>query len=227
MHLARIVVVVVVALVGTAHAHFILNAPAADMQQSSAGDPQKIQPCGGAGTATNMVTTVEQGSQLTIMIDEVIPHAGHYRIALAPDMGSLPADPPTDTACSFTTVESPPVLPVIADNMLPSNGESGPHTFQVPIPASPGCTTCKLQVIEFMLNHGPPGCYYHHCATLNVVPPGSGPDAGTGGGGPDAGTGGGGGGGLKHGCSAAGGSGGLGGVLVVLALAIARRRRGA
>jgi uncharacterized protein (TIGR03382 family) len=44
----------------------------------------------------------------------------------------------------------------------------------VTLPADKTCTNCTLQVLEFMSNHGlnmPGGCYYHHCATINIVAP--------------------------------------------------------
>src|SRR5258708_4296205 len=104
-HFGRIVAIVCV-LAGSAQAHFILVAPSAIYNQGTAGDPQKTPPCGADGTqvATNAVTTVAAGSPLTIMINEVIPHAGHFRVALAHDVSSLPADPMTDSACSSNTI---------------------------------------------------------------------------------------------------------------------------
>ena len=69
-----------------------------------------------------------------------------------------------------------------------------------------------------MLNHGG-NCFYHHCATLKVVPPGQGPDAGATGG--DAGTGP----SASHGgCNSAGG-GGLGIAFASIMVVVARRRR--
>jgi uncharacterized protein (TIGR03382 family) len=234
MQLVRIAVVVVAcALARPARAHFLLQAPTSNFQEGSAGDPQKSAPCGQAdpgitAVPTNAVTTVAPGAQLRITIQEAIFHPGHYRVAFAADMNSLPLDPMTDTACSFATVESPTVLPVIADNMLVhTSAFTSPQSFDVTIPSNPGCTTCTLQVIEFMLNHGG-NCYYHHCATLNVVAGGGGDDAGvgsggSGGGGNDAGTGGGA--GHHSGCNASGGAGSPAAFALLAAIAWRRRRR--
>ena len=51
---------------------------------------------------------------------------------------------------------------------------------QVPIKLPDGftCNNCTLQVIQWMYNHplnNPGGCFYHHCATVNIV---AGTDAG-------------------------------------------------
>src|SRR5207253_3377136 len=118
MQIAR-TLIVVASLVGTAHAPFVLQAPASYDQIDSSGMPEKSAPCGQADAgypvvATNAVTTVEQSGQLTIMVDEVVFHPGHYRVAIAPDMNSLPADPATNSLCSTVAVESSPMLPVIA-----------------------------------------------------------------------------------------------------------------
>lgn len=196
------------ALVGlvTAHAalaHFYLEAPPnAFSQDALLGDPQKAPPCGNVnGTAaTNIVTTYEAGQTITIRLRETITHPGHYRVALGvTGPQSLPAEPPVTagtTACGSTTIQNPPVFPVLADGMLlHTSAFSGPQSFQVTLPANVTCTNCTLQVFQFMSQHGlnvPGGCFYHHCATINVVAPDAGVtpmDAGMGGG--SAGTGGG------------------------------------
>jgi hypothetical protein len=123
---------------------------------------------------------------------------------------------------------------VIVDDKLDHTTEfSSPQSFQVTLPTTT-CTNCTLQVIEFMSDHGlndPGGCFYHHCAQVNLVAPGT-PiaDAGVGGGsGSDSGSGSsgspasGGGGGCDAG--AAGGLGVLGLALGAVMVAIGRRRR--
>jgi len=210
-------------LAATAEAHFKLVTPAAYSQQSSYGDPQKSAPCGQAdpgnpAVPTNTVTAVQSGAMLTITINETIPHPGHYRVAVAQNMAELPADPPVtagSTACGSTVIDPSPTLPLLGDGLLVhTQAFSNPmQTMQVPIPAGMTCTGCVLQVVEFMSNHGlnnPGGCFYHHCATVNISPdaPPPGDDAGGGG------------------CSAGRGSavmGGLGGL--VAGLALRRRRR--
>ena len=91
-----------------ASAHFNLVTPPPSAVQSMTGDPQISSPCGpnGPGTPTGAVTTVMAGSTMTLTIKETITHPGHYRVAIAQDQASLPADPPVTvgaTACG--TVE--------------------------------------------------------------------------------------------------------------------------
>ena len=184
-----------------AAAHFKLVAPQAMNQQNASGDPQKSAPCGqddigDPWVPTNAVTTVQTGSMLTVTIDETIYHPGHYRVALAPTMNDLPADPPVtssqQTACASVPIQSPPVFPVLADGMLAHTAPfAGQRSFQVQLPAGMECENCVLQVIEWMSNHGAP-CFYHHCSTVtisNAAPPppdaGVTPDSGGGGGGVD------------------------------------------
>jgi uncharacterized protein (TIGR03382 family) len=160
-------------LVATAEAHFKLNTPAANLQQSAMyGDPQKVEPCGGAGVATNAVTEVRSGAMLSISITETIGHKGHYRVALAPNMAGLPANPTvTDASCNGLQPSANPTLPILGDGLFKHTTEiSGvSQTFQVMIPAGMTCTNCILQVIEYMYPHGQP-CFYHHCATVNISP---------------------------------------------------------
>jgi hypothetical protein len=219
-------------LAATAEAHFKLMTPAAYSQQSAYGDPQKSAPCGQADPSnpvvpTNAVTAVQSGAMLTISINETIFHPGHYRVAVAQDMTGLPADPPVtagSTACGSTVINPSPTLPLLGDGLLVhTQAFSNPmQTMQVPIPANMTCTNCVLQVTQFMSNHGlnnPGGCFYHHCATVNISPDAPPPS--------DAGVDPGGGGGTGC-CSASRGSavtGGLGGLVVGLALLGRRRRR--
>lgn len=218
-------------LAATAEAHFKLNAPASYSQQSSYGDPQKSAPCGQADPSnpvvpTNAVTAVQSGAMLTISINETIFHPGHYRVAVAQDMNRLPADPPVtrgSTDCGSTEIDTSPTLPLLGDGLLAhTQAFSNPmRTMQVPIPAGMTCTSCVLQVTQFMSNHAfnnPGGCFYHHCATVNISPDAPPPS--------DAGVDPGGGGGTGC-CSASRGSAVtslLGGLFV--ALLAFRRRRG-
>ncbi|MBL8910015.1 MAG: hypothetical protein JNM17_04840, partial [Archangium sp.] len=65
-------------------AHFILEAPANDMEQNLLGDPQKAPPCGAenGSTPSGVVTTFVAGQTITIKLSETIFHPGHYRVAL-------------------------------------------------------------------------------------------------------------------------------------------------
>lgn len=226
-----LVFVIVLVAAPAAHAHFILNAPPSLSQQDEFGSPQKSAPCGLSDTAgvpdqstpTGVVTTVQSGSTLTISIRETIFHPGHYRVALAQDMASLPADPlvtPGSTACGSTVIDPSPALPVLADGQLvhttsPGNRE---QTFDVQLPAGMTCSNCVLQVTQFMSNHAlnnPGGCFYHHCATITIAADAPPLDAGNDPGDPDDG----------GGCCGAGASPPFAAALAALVLAAVDRRR--
>lgn len=221
-----------------AYAHFKLNSPASRSVQDALGGPQKSSPCGesdatqGAddSTPTNMVVNLKEGGTVTVSITEVITHPGHYRVALAQDMASLPPEPTVTPgagfACGSVPVETSPQFPVLADGLFThtSSFNGAAQTAQVQLPPGMTCTNCVLQVIEFMGDHGlntPGGCFYHHCSIVNITA--DGPDAGvSSGGGDDAGTG-----GTKAhgGCDAGGSSSGLLVLVVGASLAGRRRRR--
>jgi hypothetical protein len=225
----RCLAVAAIALVpAVAHAHFELVSPANWANQDQYGAPEKTAPCGQADpddppVLTNAVTGLVVGSTITITIDEKVFHPGHYRVALASDMASLPADPvvtPDSTsACGTAAIETTPVLPVLADNQLVhTTAFSSPQSMQVALPAGMLCDHCTLQIVEFMSDHGAP-CFYHHCANVAISTTGA--DAGAGAN-PDAGAG---------GSSSSGGC-DLGGarsnpcvLLVALTWLVVRRRR--
>jgi len=181
-HVARMsgLVVGTVALLTApmADAHFVLRAPANWMMQDSAGAPEKLGPCGNETpqTPTNAVTAYRPGDQVTIQFDEVVPHPGHYRVALAPTQSDLPPEPTvTSTAqdpCASAAVQNNLALPILADNVLPHTAVlAGTQTITVTLPSNPPCTDCVLQVIEFMSSHTQP-CFYHHCANITIGAPG-------------------------------------------------------
>jgi hypothetical protein len=166
-----------------ASAHFVLEAPANWLDQDIYGDPQKSPPCGlpDQGSATP-VTTVVEGSTVTIAITETIFHPGHYRVSLAEDQSLLPPNPvvtPGSTACGSAAIDSSPSLPILADGLLVHSSPFGAmQTMEVQLPAGFTCTNCVLQIVEFMSEHPAP-CFYYHCANLEIVSEGSGqPDAG-------------------------------------------------
>ncbi len=177
-----------------ARAHFRLVTPPSWAVQDSLGSPQKSPPCGqadpgNAAVPTGAVTTVQEGSTLTVTLDETVFHPGHYRVSLAADPGGLPADPPVtagSTPCGSTTIDPHPTLPLLVDGVLVHTAAfGGQQSFQVQLPAGVTCTQCTLQVTEFMSQHantGPGGCFYHHCATLSIAAVDAGArDAGSGG----------------------------------------------
>ena len=92
----------------------------------------------------------------------------------------LPADPPVtpetspnNTPCGSVPIMATPTLPVLADGVFKHTaGFSSAQTVQVKLPDGFTCNGCTLQVIQWMYNHplnNPGGCFYHHCATVNIV----------------------------------------------------------
>jgi hypothetical protein len=190
--LATVVAAIVASLAGTAHAHFVLVAPAASLVQNRLGDPQKIAPCGGVsgnpargtppnpGVPSGAVTNVKGGTNLPMMVQETIYHPGHYRVALARTMQQLPPDPVVTTVqtekgtrSQSAVIQNPPVAPVLLDGIF-AHSERPTQNFETEIPIpNIDCKECVLQVIEFMADH--PGIAvdgghsYHHCAILNIT----------------------------------------------------------
>jgi hypothetical protein len=179
----------------SADAHYVLQAPASyDTIDPGTGLPEKLGPCGNEApqTLTNTVTAFQEGQSITLTINEVVFHPGHYRVALAmtPDhmQASFPDDPvPTPgatnsgtmlcpnadmTACGSVPIEDPPVFPVLADNLFehcmpladPVSGNPEPQSTTIKLPAGVTCNKCTLQVLEFMSDHGPnvPGGCFYH-----------------------------------------------------------------
>ncbi len=145
------------------------------------GGPQKSAPCGQDDpgqplTQSGKVTAFQEGQTISITISEVIPHPGHYRVSIAKDLASLPADPAVtagSSACGSTIIQKNPQLPLLADGLLVhTSAFSGPQTMKVQIPPGFTCDGCVLQVTEFMSSHplnNPGGCFYHHCANVTVT----------------------------------------------------------
>ncbi len=165
-----------------ASAHFVLSEPKSWANQGAYGDPQKSAPCGQADPGlppvpTNIINMAEEGSMLSITVNETIFHPGHFRVQIAQNQQSLLADPPVtagDTDCGSTVIHSSPSLPLLGDGLLPHTSMlNGPQTFKVQLPPGFTCDHCMLQVVQFMSDHGlnnPGGCFYHHCANLTVRP---------------------------------------------------------
>ncbi len=183
--------VIALALIAApADAHFVLQTPACWSSQDALGSPQKVGPCGNeaGGTPSGIVTPYQPGDMVTIKLNEVITHPGHYRIALSVnDRSELPPEPivtPGATACGSAPIMNPAVFPVLADGQLVhTSAFSGAQTIQVKLPTNVTCAKCTLQVLEFMSSHAAP-CFYHHCADISIGV--AAPDGG--GGGMDAGS---------------------------------------
>lgn len=171
--------------IAPASAHFILETPAASLEQNVIGDPQKLGPCGGtsqdAGTPTGAVTELTGGSTLHLKLREAVYHPGHYRVALARTVTELPDDPETVTRegpngpiSLSATIAVDPVPPVLADGLFqhtepPAQGTFWEANLRVP---NVDCENCVVQVIQWMAEHGynPDGGYtYHHCATVSIT----------------------------------------------------------
>jgi hypothetical protein len=196
-------------LTSTAHAHFILMAPAPSNTKDTT-QGKGMPPCGPDATPSTTPTAIMGGHSLHLDVKETVFHPGWYRIALGADgRGSLPADPPVyDSKMNVldptkqglvdsTSLKDPNVFPIL-------NGAAWEHTtaqatdfvMDLPIPNF-DCPKCTLQIEEFMNDHasnvGIGGYYYHHCADISIaadhsmpifVPPGAdggAPDAGGGG----------------------------------------------
>jgi len=186
---------------GRADAHFILDKapdggtmqgePACYSEQAADGTPEKSAPCGQDDTGipvvpTNIVTSFTPGADgtttITITTNEVVFHPGHYRIAIASDMNSLPADPAVtagSSACGSAAIETVAAGTVSSDGVLADDvldhttAFSSPQSYTFKVPGSVHCSPqCVLQVVEFMSDHplNPQGgCFYHHCANISIA----------------------------------------------------------
>src|SRR3954453_22891635 len=133
-----------------ASAHFVLEAPECARSQDALGSPQKLGPCGdeAGGTPTGKITAFQSGQMITLTIDEVVFHPGHYRIALAKnDRSELPPEPTVapgaGTPCGTGPIQNPPVFPVLADGVLAhTQAFSGPQTIQIKLPDDVTCDHC-------------------------------------------------------------------------------------
>ncbi len=175
----------------TAHAHFFLVSPPNWVTSNTgSGAPEKLAPCGNeaaqapdgvpSGVITALSSNPDGTTSVTVTIDEVVTHAGWYRVSVVPGRSStqttttLP-DPPTPATSCAATIETTPTLPVVADNVFRHQAAfTQAQTVQIKLPASLACThatPCTLQVVEVMNDGGhlPPGCFYHHCADIAIA----------------------------------------------------------
>ena len=185
---------------------------------------------GAAAVPTSMVTSFAPGDTVTMTISETVPHPGHYRAVLSTTgQGGLPADPQVTADSSALRIDGDP-----EPARLPGarRRDAGAHRrvqrgAVIHVQAAEQRDlhgNCVLQVAEFMSDHGlnnPGGCFYHHCANITIQ---AGGGTGTGGAAGDAGAGES---GTDSGCGCAAGRGRVSalGLLGMLALVAARRRR--
>lgn len=175
----RIVLASLVVVAFPAVAHIKLLLPDSFQITDAYGSPQKSEPCGGAGTASNAVTTVVAGSQLTVSWSETILHPGYFRIGIARSPGDFVTPTPVlnqgGSNCASSPTEANPAYPTLVDGLFQHSTASpnGMWSTTVTVPMM-ACDNCTLQLMQFMSSHAPP-CYYYQCATLRIVMP----DAGT------------------------------------------------
>jgi hypothetical protein len=169
-------------LSATASAHFtIIDPPPASTAKDGKGDP----PCG-PGMSSSVITAVQGGHEIDLVVDETVNHPGFYRVALAlEDASELPPDNTVyDSNGKVLAPEGPgnsdhadyqmtPVFPVLADNLFPHDQVApAKYTGKVKLP-NVNCDKCILQVIEFMAQHGSngpkAGYFYHNCANLKIT----------------------------------------------------------
>lgn len=159
-------------------AHIKLLSPDNFQITDTFGSPNKAEPCGGAGTATNMVTEVVAGSTLTVTWSEPILHPGHFRIGIAQAPADFSTPTPVlsnaNTNCASAPIDTTPSYPTIVDGLFPHTAANpgGNWTTTVTVPMM-SCDHCVLQVMQFMSSHAPP-CFYYQCATLKIVMPDAG-----------------------------------------------------
>ena len=172
-------------MIAPASAHFILESPAASLEQNEIGNPQKLGPCGGTsqdpGVPTDAVTQLTGGDTLHLKLRETVFHPGYYRVALARTEAQLPADPETRTregprgpVSVSADMAFNPAPPVLADGLFRHTERPAADTFweaDLKVP-NIDCTDCVVQVIQWMAEHGynPDGAYsYHHCARVSIT----------------------------------------------------------
>jgi hypothetical protein len=172
--LASATCLVVALAPASSSAHFYIDYPDAAYHpgpspvpwwnEDQVGSPQKLGPCGdeddttmAGGGPTHVITPYEPGATVTLQWTETVPHAGWFRIAIAPDRSSF-ADPPVYIAANGNSadagIESPPVLPVLADGVYQHAAGTAktwpPYTITLPMTPCPKCT---IQIIQVMLDH--------------------------------------------------------------------------
>jgi hypothetical protein len=202
-------------------AHFLLLKPDSWLNEGADGSPQKGGPCGPGGyddvspiPTSGKTTTFHAGEMIDVEAMETVHHPGYFRVSIAETDAAHASktnfpDPPLDdpNACTINSLDAVPTGAhdnVLADGLFKDTNTFGANRdlmTQVKLPDKP-CDHCTVQVVQVMEDHGPPNCYYYHCADITILPAGASADAGVGTGGAGAGSGGAGG---------MAGSGGMGG----------------
>jgi hypothetical protein len=175
------VLLAVSALPSQSYAHFKLLQPTSWLKEDTSGGPQKGKPCGPGGyddvqpsPLSDAVTTVHAGDTIQVELQETINHPGYFRVALSADRASFTDPPLTNaTSCSLDLASVPTGAHdnVLMDGIAKSaSAAANRHIMQdVKLPDQP-CDNCTLQVLQVMKDHGPPNCFYYHCAVLQILP---------------------------------------------------------
>jgi hypothetical protein len=178
---SMVVLLAASALANQVHAHFKLLKPASWLTEDSLGGPQKGKPCGPGGLddvqpspLSDAVTTVHAGDTIQVELQETINHPGYFRVSLSADRASFTDPPLTNaTSCSLDLDSVPTGAHdnVLMDGIAKSaSAAPNRHIMQdVKLPDQP-CDNCTLQVLQVMKDHGPPNCFYYHCAVLKILP---------------------------------------------------------
>jgi hypothetical protein len=123
---------------------------------------------------SDAVTTVHAGDTIQVELQETVNHPGYFRVALSADRASFTDPPLTNaTSCSLDLASVPTGAHdnVLMDGIAKSaSAAANRHIMQdVKLPDQP-CDNCTLQVLQVMKDHGPPNCFYYHCAVLKILP---------------------------------------------------------
>jgi MYXO-CTERM domain-containing protein len=161
-------------------AHIRLDSPPPRYLDGESG--QKTAHCGGGTMPSGVVTEWMVGEEVTISWTETINHSGHYRIAIDPTGTDNFKNP--DPVGSKTVVGN--TIGFIDDTSAVTNNVVD-FTFIVP---DYPCESCTLQLLQYMAGAASP--FYYFCADVKIVSnsgstttatTGSGSGAGVGGGG--------------------------------------------
>jgi Lytic polysaccharide mono-oxygenase, cellulose-degrading len=147
-----------------AEAHITLQYPPSRWIEGSAGDPQKLGPCGGGDptVASGVRTKFKPGDTITLMWTETVYHPGHFRVAFDDDGEDAFIDP-----IDANDIVDPPVMPVLRDGLFPDHTANQMMTIDIKLP-NITCKNCTLQVTQEMVA-GTSVSMYYHCADIELA----------------------------------------------------------
>ncbi len=155
----RSILIIAFCSAGSAQAHIMLEQPTGWIVTNGLGDPQKEEPCGtSVGTASNVVTTLQAGSKITVRGTETVFHPGHFRLAIARERDQLITPVPVvqGNDCKSAPIQAPAIAPVLLDGLLPRSSPSANGSYQQELTVPDiACDDCTLQLLQFMSSHWP------------------------------------------------------------------------